>query len=215
MAKRKKVCGICGEEVACLDSHMLLEHTEGIERVEEKQPIIRRSAENVFDRQKKLLEKQNEMLMLQIQQQSLLKALQTGHLPGQEQQQGGIKEALDLIKSIREQFPAGEPQEDPQDMLMMEAMDIIKAKVLQSQIPTPPPPATPPTPWEDLEEETIPPPPTIDYGEPKEEEKEEENENTEPSSPMGDSVLPKAKQHKPRVSVNKKAIGKQETLTKE
>jgi hypothetical protein len=159
-------------------------------------PVIKESVANVFSRQRDNLQKQNEVILLQIQQNALLKSLQTGTLPGENSSSNSpIKQTLDLIKSVRENFPATDEKDDPNDILLMEGMDVLKQYLASRNIVTPSPPDPPAPPWEQIEDEIPSPPLETELVEPD----EAINKNGQippPDKPMDNSILPEAREHK-------------------
>lgn len=139
-------CPVCGKEYKNLGVHIKEQHPEYLEEEETKKEEV--TAEKAFfskqDRIMKRLESQNEVLMTQLQQNSLITALATGKNPNQQQEKTSIKEALELIKQIQGiEAPAVEEKEE--DSLMKEGLNIlkevIKMKAAQTSSPdveTPP-----------------------------------------------------------------------------
>jgi len=148
-----------------------MKHPENAQEVTPMRTLsaVRAVEEDVWSKQKRQLERMNEVLLLQLQQQQLIKALQSGNSPNTPATTSGnmgtLKEALGLIKEIQGMSPEISEVEEA-DPLMSGAMEIIKAAAM-SKINIPPPPVIEvKKPWED---EEIPPPP-------KEEEEKEVKE---------------------------------------
>lgn len=196
MVKKLIECPYCGDEVSAISAHVYEKHPEMLE----EHKTIMKSGETITPRQIKpeaiertmterikRIEAQNELLMLQVQQNSLIRALNGS--PEQTPQQNkndvsAISEALKLISQIKDNFRVEEPAEDPQDAMMFEAMDLIKQYAqskMMSQIPPPSP--APPTPPLDI--------PNIN--EVINKEVFEDDDNTEECQSMAGSVLHETK----------------------
>ena len=160
-------CVFCNIDVQSQSKHIKESHVELISEIQEKPKTIqttlsavRAVEEDIWGRQKRQLERSNEVLLLQLQQQHLIKALQG--TPSQIQQvdnstKTSIKEALELIKEI--QNIQIQPQADDRDYMTEGAFDLIKAFAMQKINQTnsfPPPPAQ----KDDIIDVDIPPAPT-------------------------------------------------------
>lgn len=192
-------CPYCNGEVAELALHIREQHPEHSNAKAEPSPreAVKAKVPNMRKRALQRLEEQNEILLLQFQQNSLITALKTGQLPqraGQEQPQqqtgvNAVSEAVKLIQAVQEGFPANkEAQPDIEEQMMYEAMDLIKAHVASKTIPSPPP--LQPTPTPDLSElaEAIGSPPESDVVDID----GEVTTNAETNNSMGDGVPPAA-----------------------
>lgn len=154
------ICPICNVDYQNLSLHLKAKHPEAGVSVGNTLSAVRSVDEDVWTKQKRQLERMNEVLLLQLQQQQLIKAMQSGNMPFTPAQSNEtrttLKEAIDLIKEIQGMNPQAAEYEES-DPLMSGAMELFKAAAMQKMnIPPPPQIIEVKKPWE---EEEIPPAP--------------------------------------------------------
>ena len=168
-------CPICNNDYKNLDQHVKNMHPEVMQQeTSVEEPVARKVAVakgTTFDTMKKSLEQQNELLLLMFQQQTLSNSLTGQAQPVQNAPQpqslGQVKEAIELIKSLRSDFPADESQGN--DPLIEMGGQLLMQHLANKQVP-PPPLQTPTPPWE--KEIELPEAPEPNYEEVKEEDGE-------------------------------------------
>jgi hypothetical protein len=152
-------CPICNEDFKNLSNHLRQAHPEEVGYEQNTYetytppPKAKERIDETFNNIKKKLNEQNEILLLTIQQQALVKALSTGQMPGTEQPKStSVSEALELIRTIRGEFPEEQQEDDFNSQLLSGAVEIFKAKMMTTT-PPPPPLANPtPSPNEEVPE---------------------------------------------------------------
>jgi len=204
------ICPICFLEFKNISSHLKTHEAEENNNEEEAQYQAERrvnyAKSKTFDNLKKKLEEQNEIILLQLQQKALLESLRSSPTQQQPKQDlDAVTQAIKLISAVREGFPQQEaPQESTEDMLLMEAVDLLKMKIANSM--TPPLPPSPPSPPEDLIN-------LEDLGDPADYEINEEVNNLEnehTNNPMDNGLLSETKPNQQRINSNKKTSGEQQ-----